>query len=249
MNALKNFAAGLRNLFRRNRADREMDDELAAYLEASAAAKRYAGSSAREAGRAARVEMGSSATVKEHIRAATWESALDSFWRDIVYGFRVLAKQPGFTAIAVLTLALGIGVNATIFSLFNSVVLKPLPVPDSSRVVDLFSEIRGEKAQGQVFSYPEYLDCRDHNSVFSGVAAYSGANVIVGDLQSSAAEPTWLHSQVVSGNYFDVLGTPAFRGRTFLLDEDSTPAAHPVAVLSYSAWQSRFGADASIVGK
>ncbi|HET9401638.1 MAG TPA: ABC transporter permease [Candidatus Acidoferrales bacterium] len=250
MNLLKNIIAGMRNLVHRERTEGEMNEELQDYLSRSAAAKRDTGISRREAERAARAEMGSAASVKEHVRAATWESAANALWRDITYGVRVLAKQPGYTAMAILTLALGIGVNATIFSLFNAVVLKPLPVADPSRVVSLYSQVRGERQQGQVFSFDEYKFCRDHNSVFSGTAAYSGATIIVGDLQNSAgSEPAWIRSQIVSGNFFDVLGTPAFRGRTFSADEDSTEGTHPVAVLSYGMWQTRFGGDPFIIGK
>ena len=250
MNLFKNIAAGLRNLLHRKQAEREMDEELQDYLARSAEAKRDSGLPPRDAEHSARIAMGSSTSVKDHIRAASWESAFDSFWRDITYGVRMLGRQPGFSALAVLTLALGIGVNATIFSLFNAVVLKPLPVADPTRVVSLYSQERGERQQGQVFSFDEYRFCRDHNSVFSGIAAYSGATIILGDLQNSAgSEPAWVRSQIVSGNFFDVLGTPAFRGRTFSSDEDVTEGTHPVVVLSYGLWQSRFGGDPSIVGK
>lgn len=250
MSLFKNLTAGLRNLFRRKQAEREMDEELQDYISRSAAAKRESGFSPREADHSARIGMGSSESVKEHLRAAGWESTLDTLWRDIAYGSRVLARQPGFTALAILTLALGIGANATIFSLFNAVVLKPLPAADPSRLVSLYSQERGERQQGQVFSFDEYRFCREHNSAFSGVAAYSGATVIVGDLQNSAgSEPAWIRSQIVSGNFFDVLGIPAFRGRTFSADEDSTEGTHPVAVLSYGMWQTRFGGDPFIIGK
>jgi predicted permease len=172
-------------------------------------------------------------------------------WHDLRYGIRMLFKRPCFTAMAILTLALGIGLNAAIFSIYDTVILRPLPVRDPSRVVNLYSAIRGER-QTNSFSYPEYAYYRDNNSIFSGMVAYAGAKVLLGGPDASsaqAAQPEWLHTQLVSGNYFDLLGASPALGRTFLPEEDKTPATHPVVVLSYSFWQSRLGADPAIIGR
>jgi putative ABC transport system permease protein len=176
---------------------------------------------------------------------------MNTLWHDLRYGIRMLFKRPGFTAMAILTLALGIGLNAAIFSIYNTVILRPLPVRDPSRVVNLYSAIRGER-QTNSFSYPEYVYYRDNNSIFSGLAAYAGGKVLLGGPDASsaqAAQPEWLHTQLVSGNYFDLLGASPALGRTFLPEEDKTPATHPVVVLSYPFWQSRLGADPAIIGR
>ncbi len=172
-----------------------------------------------------------------------------NFFHDLRYGVRTLSKRPGFAATAIITLALGIGLNTTIFSLFNAAVLKQLPVADASRVVDLYSR-QPESNRLSVFSYPEYVFYRDNNTVFESVAAYSGTRVLLGSAGSSSADsrPEWIHGALVSGNYFDLLGTRAALGRTFLPEEDKIPGANPVVVLSYGAWQSRFGSDPKLIG-
>ncbi len=171
--------------------------------------------------------------------------------QEIRYGFRMLAKKPGLTALAILALTLGIGLNATIFSIFNGVMLRPLPVRDPSRVVNLYTEIPGERGSG-VVSYPEYVYYRDHNSVFSGVVAFADAGAFMsgagsGTSQMDQSEP--IDAQLVSGNFFDVMGAGIAAGRGFLPEEDKTPSTHPVLILNYGFWQSRFGGDPNIVGK
>jgi predicted permease len=165
--------------------------------------------------------------------------------QDIRYGLRVLAKRPGFTIAAVITLALGIGLNAAIFSLYNAVLLRPLPARDPQRLVNLYSVTQGEPGTG-IFSYPEYSLYRDRNTSFSSVAAYAGGRVL---LAGGSSAPESLQAQMVSANFFDMLGASPALGRAFSLDEDNTPGAHPVVVLGYSLWQRRFGGDAGLVGR
>ena len=172
---------------------------------------------------------------------------MNTLWHDLRYGVRMLFKRPGFTAMAVLTLALGIGLNAAIFSIYNTLILRPLPVRDPSHVVNLYSEVRGERHSDSL-SYPEFVYYRDNNSTFSALAAYAGGRVLLGSTTSSS-EPEWLHTQLVSGNYFDLLGARPVLGRGFLPEEDKVPGARPVVVLSYAFWQSRLGADPAIIGK
>jgi predicted permease len=174
---------------------------------------------------------------------------MGTLWQDVRYGTRVLLKRPGLTAMAVLTLALGIGLNTAIFSLFNAAILRPLPVPDPSRVVNLYAGIEGERSSG-VFSYPDFADCRDQNGVFSAMAARAGGHVLLGGAEGSqSARPEWLEANLVSANYFDLLGATPAAGRTFLPEEDQTPGAHPVAILNYGFWQRRFGGESAMVGK
>jgi predicted permease len=165
--------------------------------------------------------------------------------QDIRYGLRVLAKRPGFTIAAMLTLALGIGLNTAIFSLYNGVLLRPLPARDPERLVSLYSAIQGEPGTG-IFSYPEYSFYRDRNTLFSSVAAYAGGRVL---LSQGGAAPEPLQAQLVSANFFDMLGASPALGRAFSPEEDNTPGGRPVVVLGYSLWQRRFGGDAGLVGR
>ena len=173
--------------------------------------------------------------------------------QDIRYAFRMLRKNPGFAGVVVLTLALGIGANAAIFSLTDKVLLQRLPVtnPDQLAVLSTRNPSSGQtdakrSAEEVVsFSYPMYQDLRDRNDVFSGVLARGGAdmNVSYGDQNER------VHAELVSGNYFQVLGVRPWAGRLLTQDDDRTPGAHPIAVISYSFWDRRFGKDTSIVGK
>jgi hypothetical protein len=168
---------------------------------------------------------------------------MDSLIKDIRYAVRGLIKHPGFMAIAVITLALGIGANTAIFSLVNTVLLRSLPVDRPGEIVSV--SIRGKDDSFSAFSYPNYTDFRDHNEVLSGLLAYRFVPVALS--RGGANERIWGYE--VSGNYFDVLGVKAVRGRTFLAEEDKTPNSHPVVVVSYDSWQRRFGADPDLVGK
>ena len=137
MSIWNKFTGGLRALLHRDAAERDMDEELRAFLDASAERKMRAGMPEAEARRAARVEMGSMESVKEEIRDSGWEAAVEALWTDLRYSVRVLAKAPAFTAVVVLTLALGIGANTAIFSLIDSLLLKTLPVDKPEELVQL----------------------------------------------------------------------------------------------------------------
>ena len=163
--------------------------------------------------------------------------------KDISYAIRSLLKRPGFVSIAVITLALGIGANTAIFSLVNAVLLRSLPVERPSEVVSV--AVRGKDDSMSAFSYPNYRDYRDRNETLSGLLVYRFVPLSLS--RSGANERVWGFE--VSGNYFDVLGVKAIRGRTFLPEEDKTPLANPVAVVSYESWQRRFGGDPDLVGK
>jgi predicted permease len=155
----------------------------------------------------------------------------------------MLWKSRGFTAIAVLSLALGIGANTSIFSFVNAVLLRSLPVSEPDRLVYVFSGNRNTPYN--VASYPDYVDFHDKNEVFSALAAYASITL---SLNSNDQADT-ISGQIVTGNYFDALGVHAKLGRTFLPEEDTTPGAHPVAVISYGLWQSRFAGDPQIAGR
>ncbi|HEX8186532.1 MAG TPA: ABC transporter permease, partial [Blastocatellia bacterium] len=170
---------------------------------------------------------------------------MENLLKDIRYGIRMLVKSPGFTIVAVLSLALGIGANTAIFSIISAFLFAPLPVEEPSRLVSIFTT--DVKNPGNLpVSHYNYIDYRDKNDVFTGVASY---NFAAANLNKGAGETRQIFGMIVSGNYFDVLGVKPAYGRTFIPDEDKTPSTHPVVVLSYACWQRDFGGDASIVGK
>jgi predicted permease len=163
---------------------------------------------------------------------------------DLRYALRTLIKAPAFAAVAILTLALGIGANAAMFSLVNAVLLRPLPVRDAGSLVSIFTT--DAKNPGNLpLSHLNYLDIRDGNPAFTGIAAFTFAEMNF----DAGGKPEPIPVQVVSGNYFDVLGVQPTAGRTFLAEEDSTPGGHPVTILSYGFWQRQFGGSPSIVGR
>lgn len=163
---------------------------------------------------------------------------------DLRYGAKMLWKSRGVTIVAVISLAVGIGANSAIFSLLNSLLLRPRPVSHPEQLVELYVS-EGEQHPYSTTSYPSYLDLRDHNDVLSGLAAYGIQQFNFGD--ANQVEQIW--GEAVSGNYFDVLGVYAQKGRTFSADEDLVPRRNPVAVISNSLWQRRFNSDPEIVGK
>jgi putative ABC transport system permease protein len=159
------------------------------------------------------------------------------------FAVRSLLKRPAFAAIALLTLALGIGANTAIFSLVNTVLLRSLPVPQPKQIVSV--ALRGTNEPLLAFSYPNYKDFRDRNQVLSGLLAYRFVPLSLS--REGNNERVWGYE--VSGNYFDVLGVQAIKGRTFSPEEDRTRLSHPVVVISYGSWQRRFGGDPDVIGK
>src|ERR1044072_2869296 len=166
-------------------------------------------------------------------------------YQDLRYALLMLRKNPGFACVVIATLALGIGANAAIFSLTDKVLLQFLPVTNPEQLTVLSTYDQRSPGGSTSFSYPMYQDLRDKNEVFSGVLARGGAqmNVSYGDQTERVG------GDLVSGNYFQVLGVQPWAGRLFTQDDDRTPGAHPVAVISYRFWERRFGKDPTIVGK
>jgi hypothetical protein len=161
---------------------------------------------------------------------------------DLRYAVRRLRSRPLFLLVAVATLSLGIGFNAVIFSLLNTYLLRSLPIREPERV---FSLGFGRDGSRPSTSYPDYSDIRDRNSVFSEVAAIRAAPASLGMRGQSSL--TW--GYLVSGNYFDLLGISAWRGRLLAPSDDVKSGAHPYMVLSYGCWQRRFGADPEAIGR
>src|SRR4051812_44190275 len=170
-----------------------------------------------------------------------------SFLHDARYAVRTLAAAPAFTVVVILTLALGIGANTAIFSLTDQVLLRMLPVQSPERLVVLDGPgaFRGRTFNNNTFSYPMYRDFRDQNTVFDGVIARFPAPLTL----LSGGQSERVQSELVSGNYFDVLGVHARIGRTLTPDDDKTPGGHPVAVLSHNFWMRRFAGDPTVVNR
>ncbi|HEX4963098.1 MAG TPA: ABC transporter permease [Thermoanaerobaculia bacterium] len=169
---------------------------------------------------------------------------MESLWKDLGLSLRALRRSPAFTIAAVASLALGIGANTLIFIFLNAFFFKGLPVKDPDRLVAIYA-VDLDKQDLLPTSYLNFEDLRRESTVFSGLAAYRDLSASL----TSEKEPAWLQGEIVSGNYFDVLGVKPVLGRFFLPEEDGAPGAHPVVVLSYGLWQSRFGSDPKIQGR
>jgi putative ABC transport system permease protein len=167
---------------------------------------------------------------------------MDTFWQDVRYGLRMLWKSPGFTLVTVLALALGIGANTAIFSVVNTVLLRPLPFPNGERIV--FMGEWTQQIPEMSVSYPNFMDWRDQNQVFEQIAAFRNANYVL----TGVGEPERLDGRQVSSAFFPVLGVAPAVGRNFTPEEDK-PGGNPVALISHGFWQRRLGGDASIVNK
>ncbi len=236
-----------KNLLRRDQVECDLDEELSEYLASLADEKMRSGMNRDEAYRAARLEMGGVDQVRQRVREVRTGVSLDRLAQDLRYGLRTLSKNPGFTLVAVTTLALGIGANTAMFSLLDQVVLRLLPVrhPEQLVIVRETGNHFGNSFGPNTISWPMFEDLRDHNQVFSGMFSRFAATV---DL-SYGDRAEQIPAELVSGSYFPVLGVGAALGRTIAPDDDAVPDSRPVVVLSYSFWQSYFNGDRSILGR
>jgi predicted permease len=232
-----------RNLFHKSRTEQELAEEIDAYLEMLVEQKINEGLDPAEARRAALIELGGREQVKERVWEVSSGHQLETLWQDLRYSLRMLGRNPGFAAVVVLTLALGIGANTAIFSLIDAVLLKMLPVKNPEQLV-LLSHANKREAIA-AFPYKDYKRFRDLNQVFSGALAYRTLrlNVSVDNMPEPAVA-----GQFITGNYYSVLGVNAALGRTILPDDDRF-GAQPVCVISYNYWRRRFARDPAVVGK
>lgn len=258
MTWLTNLLNGLRSLIHKPRVDRELDEELAAFAAASAADKQRSGMSAREARRAARAEIGSMEAVKHQVWSSRWEGTFDAIVQDTRFSLRMLMKSPGFTFVAILSLALGIGANTAIFTLLSQVLLKNLPVEHPEQLVTFgkigSSGVLGGIDLGDFGVYPWYFtrQLEANPGPFQGIAAFGSfsdkASIrLPGSTSTDAAilAPITL----VSGNYFPVMGARPLLGRAINASDDATPGSGAVAVLSYHFWQEQLSANPAVLGK
>ena len=250
----------IRALLFRRRMDEELQDELQFHLEMQARKHQARDFDPAEASRQARLQFGSFERATEECREARGFPRIETFFQDLRYALRILKKSPVFTAVAILTLAFGIGLNTTLFSVVDAVALKPIPVRDSGQIVRMerwfASGAHGDPQYA--FSHQEFRYFAEHNKVFSSLIATSFPISVAASLpldartrttKAAMGPPEPAVAQLVSANYFSELGAAPVLGRVFLEDEGKAPGADPVAILSYSYWQKRFAGDPLIVGK
>src|SRR5688572_10976708 len=163
---------------------------------------------------------------------------------DLRGGYRLMLKSPGFSLVAILSLALGVGANTAIFSVVSAVLFRPLPVKDPQQLVSLYSGFGSNRTTYGPFSYVDYVDFAEKTDVFSGLVAHFQDSMILGESDQGLQ----VQSAIVTGNYFSVLGVEAVRGHTFTAEEGRVKGANPVAVVSYSLWQKRFNGDPNLPG-
>src|SRR5215475_4102158 len=229
---------------RRRKLEREMEEEMRFHLEMQIEQNLASGMAAEEAHYAARRQFGNQTWLKEVSREMWSLNSIETLMQDLRYGARMLGKNPGFTVVAALTLALGIGANTAIFSVVNAVLLRPLPYPEA-RQLALISENFSQSGLNRILvSPPEYLDYRDRSRSFSQVAAYRRQSFTL----TGAGEAEMLRGTVCSTNLFETLGVRPALGRAFLPGEDR-PGGNQVVALSHDLWQRRFGADPHVVGQ
>jgi predicted permease len=237
----------LRRSLRPTPLESALDDELSFHIEQRTEEFIGQGLSAEEARRRAQLLFGNRTLLRESTRDRDVFVWLETSLQDVRYALRGMRRRPGFTSAAVLSLALGIGANTAVFTLLDQVLLRNLPVPHPEELVQLrrTGGVYGTTYGDASYSYPLYRDLRDQNNVFSGVFGLFPVTVSV----AFGSHTERVDGELVTGNYFDVLGVTAAIGRTFVGADDVTPGGHPLAVLAYDYWFSRFSGDPRIVGR
>jgi putative ABC transport system permease protein len=230
-------------MLRRSQMESEMDAELRFHMEAYADDLVRDGVPRGEAMRQARLEFGGLDRAKEECREARGVTFLETLLQDVRYGLRTLVKSPGFTAVAILTLALGIGANTAIFSVVYAVLLKPLPFANPEQLVSVFEARPQEGIATTGTSYPNFEEWREQNNVFSELAGNQAHDLTL----TGHGEPSTVSTAVVTAELFSLLEAKPLAGRTFF-PEDGKEGAPPVVILSENLWRSVLGADPKIVG-
>src|SRR5438445_12690266 len=238
----------LQGLLLRGRNAQQLHDEMQFHLEQQIAENLGAGMSRDEARYAAMRTFGNPTVLKEEARDTWGWIAVEEIAKDLRYGLRMLGKNFGFSAVAVVTLALGIGANAAIFTVINAVMLRALPVEHPGQLVTVGDPARVHSwgtgtPRIDLFSYPLYHEIRDNNEVFSSLLASSNLGDVRVEMEGGAETA---RGRLVTENYFQTLGVEALLGRTFTIDDGHTPGSDPVLVISYGYWQPRFAGHASI---
>jgi len=227
---------------RRQKREHDLERELRSHLESEAAEQQEHGLSADEASYAARRAFGTTTLVKEDVREMWGWASLDRLGQDVRYALHILRKNYGFTAVAVLSLALGIGANTAIFSVIDSVLFQPLPYKDAENLVDVWRQSVKKGTIKDTISYPDFLDLRGQNTVFADMAAYRESRGSV----LTDGNPERINAAGVSTNLFRLLGATPGMGRAIRPDDEGKGQ---VAVLSHALWQNHFHGDPGIIGR
>jgi putative ABC transport system permease protein len=240
---LPNFRHGLRSLIRNQQVDRELDEEIRAYLEMAVQEKMKQGMSREEAVRAVRLEHGSVDVTREIIRSAGWESLVETCWQDLRFGFRILRKSPGFTLVAALILALGIGASTAVFSVVESVLLRPLPFPDSQRLFAIWALQKGQPGRVGA-SMPEFEDYKNQSRTFEYMANFLSGWTVT---WTGQGEPRTVNCTGISYDFFPMLGIKPYLGRLYGQEEYHVDGVQ--VVISYRFWKDQLGSDPHVIGR
>jgi putative ABC transport system permease protein len=241
---MRKLIATIRNFLRREKVESDLDAEIRSYSDLLQEEKMSIGMNPHDAHRAARMSMGGPEQLKEEIRSARAGAWLETFWQDLRFGARMLRKNPGFAAIAVLTLALGIGANTAIFSVVDTIVLRPLPYRDSGRLLHL-NEVQPSDMLRRPDNVPPLIDDdRRYPNLFSHVARVIPASAII----TGVPEPGEVSVSSVSSEFFDMLGIYPALGRSFLPAEEKI-GAESTAIISDPLWHREFGGDPAAIGR
>ncbi len=236
-----------RHFGRRSQFDRELDDEIQFHIETRAEELQRDGVPPAEALDRARREFGPRARMTEDTRTAWRFQWLEDLWRDLAYAVRSFAQNPGFTAVAVLSLGIGVGANTVMFSIVEGAAAAPVAaraLAQRRKCGDLPTALESKAPQ---ISYPDYADLRDRSTSFEGIAGFVGATT--GFAARAGLEPRGKEGKLVTGNFFDVLEIGPEIGRAFLPEEDRVPGKDTVVILSHQCWQEDFGSDRSVIGR
>jgi predicted permease len=244
MRTLRGWLLRLGGMFGKERRDRELVSELESHLQLHIEDNLRSGMSPEEARRNALIKLGGIEQTKENYGDRRGLPLLETLLQDLRFGVRMLRKNPGFTTVAVLTLALGIGANTAIFSLVNAVLFRPLPVKAPHELVNVYNASQGDLLEHVPLAYPDYADYRDNNTSFAGLLGFAPNFLAL----ERNGESEMITAEAVSANYFDVLGVKPVLGNTFDAGQDLVAGGYPTVVLSYGTWQRNFNADPSIVG-
>jgi putative ABC transport system permease protein len=243
MTPLRVLLARVVALFQRGRLDTALDEEIRAHLGRAEEEHRARGLSPQAAREAARRDFGGVEQMKERHRDERGLAFIDTLWQDVRYAGRTLGRAPGFTATAVLMLALGIGATTALFSVFSAVLLRPLPYPDADRLVEVWGTTTDSGPSRLATALPDYRTWRDGNRSFDALGAFTGSAFII----TGTDRPEFIQATTMTASMWTVLGTPPILGRTFSGAEEEW-GRHRVAVISENLWKRRFGGDPNIVG-
>jgi predicted permease len=237
-------------LFRKQKVEREMDEELRAFLDAAVVEKMRGGMPRGEALRAARIELGGAESVKEQVRAASWETFLETFWQDLKFSVRLLRLNPAFAAAAILSLALGIGANTAIFQLLDAIRMRTLPVTNPQELAEVRIADRNGATGAFMTRYPkltnpQWEQIRAQQQGFSGLFAWGPTSFNI----SPGGEVHNVQGLWVSGEFFEVLRIEPEKGRLLSPPDDRPGCASPGVVISHAFWQRQFGGDPSVLGR